>query len=87
MNRERVLVLMRTLAGLPPETLRRLVAGLPPPAVRALVEEWWWGARGEATQAAQDEMPAMQRQFGATAVKVVDESGNPCFLRAISRNP
>jgi phage terminase large subunit-like protein len=45
-NRERVLVLMRTLAGLPPETLRRLVAGLPPPAVRALVEEWWWGARG-----------------------------------------
>jgi hypothetical protein len=38
-NRERVLVLMRTLAGLPPETLRGVVAGLPAPAVRALVEE------------------------------------------------
>ncbi|MEA3061573.1 MAG: hypothetical protein QOJ94_1354 [Sphingomonadales bacterium] len=41
----------------------------------------------EATRSAQDEMPEMQRQFGATAVKVVDEAGNPCFLRAISRNP
>jgi hypothetical protein len=41
----------------------------------------------EATRSAQDEMPDMQRQFGATSVKVVDESGNPCFLRAISRNP
>jgi hypothetical protein len=41
----------------------------------------------EATRSAQSEMPEMQRQFGATAVKVVDESGNPCFLRAISRNP
>jgi phage terminase large subunit-like protein len=46
MNRERVLTLMRTLAGLPPETLRRVVAGLKLPALRALVEEWWWGARG-----------------------------------------
>ncbi len=46
-----------------------------------------YGTLDEATRAAQDEMPDMQRQFGATAVKVVDESGNPCFLRAISRNP
>jgi hypothetical protein len=41
----------------------------------------------EATRSAQDEMPDMQQQFGATAVKVVDESGAPCFLRAISRDP
>jgi hypothetical protein len=41
----------------------------------------------EATRSAQDEMPDMQHQFGATAVKVVDESGAPCFLRAISRDP
>jgi hypothetical protein len=41
----------------------------------------------EATQSAQEELLQMQRQFGATAMKVVDESGNPCFLRAISRNP
>jgi len=43
-----------TLAGLPPETLRRVIAGLPPPAVRAIVEEWWWGARGGQQEPAGD---------------------------------
>jgi hypothetical protein len=32
-----------------------------------------------------DQLPQMQRRFGATAVKVVDECGRPQFLKAISR--
>jgi hypothetical protein len=33
-----------------------------------------------------DQLPQMQKRFGATAVKVVDESGKPQFLKAISRD-
>jgi hypothetical protein len=40
----------------------------------------------EASRRAQDELPQMHVQFGATAVKVVDETGAPCFLKAISRD-
>jgi|GEM_PF-1918608 len=39
-----------------------------------------------ATAHAEDQMPQMQRRFGATAVKIVDEIGTPHFLKAISRN-
>ena len=39
-----------------------------------------------ATRHAEDQMPQMQSRFGATAVKVVDDSGTPHFLKAISRN-
>ena len=38
-----------------------------------------------ATEHAKEELPQMQSRFGATAVKIVDESGNPHFLKAISR--
>jgi phage terminase large subunit-like protein len=47
-------LLLRTLAELPAETLRRVLAGLPPSAVRAIVEEWWWGARGGQREPAGD---------------------------------
>jgi hypothetical protein len=39
-----------------------------------------------ATAHAEDQMPQMQRRFGATAVKIVDDIGTPHFLKAISRN-
>jgi hypothetical protein len=38
-----------------------------------------------ATAHAKEELPQMQSRFGATAVKVVDQDGNPHFLKAISR--
>ena len=38
-----------------------------------------------ATEHAKEELPQMQSRFGATAVKIVDEAGNPHFLKAISR--
>jgi hypothetical protein len=41
----------------------------------------------DASRRAEQELPQMHAQFGATAVKVVDEKGTPCFLKAISRNP
>ena len=39
-----------------------------------------------ATGYAVDNLRDVQANFGATAVKVVDESGAPQFLKAISRN-
>lgn len=39
-----------------------------------------------ATDYAIDNLRDVQSQFGATAVKVVDERGNPQFLKALSRN-
>jgi hypothetical protein len=39
-----------------------------------------------ATEHAKEQLPQMQSRFGATAVKVVDETGNPHFLKAISRS-
>jgi hypothetical protein len=38
-----------------------------------------------ATEYAGQQLPAMQRSFGATAVKVVDALGTPHFLRSLSR--
>jgi hypothetical protein len=32
-----------------------------------------------------DQLTQMQSRFGATAVKVIDEAGNPHFLKSISR--
>jgi hypothetical protein len=40
-----------------------------------------------ATRYAEDHLSQMQRLFGATAVKIVDEAGTPHFLKSISRNP
>jgi hypothetical protein len=39
-----------------------------------------------AMEHAKDELPQMQSRFGATAVKIVDEVGNPHFLKSLSRN-
>lgn len=39
-----------------------------------------------ATGYALDNLRDVQSQFGATAVKIVDEKGAPQFLKAISRN-
>lgn len=39
-----------------------------------------------ATRHADERMPQMQARYGATAVKIVDETGTPHFLKAISRN-
>jgi hypothetical protein len=38
-----------------------------------------------ATDHAKEQLPQMQSRFGATAVKVVDATGNPHFLKSISR--
>jgi hypothetical protein len=38
-----------------------------------------------ATAYASDHLPDMQTRFCATAVKVVDETGTPHFLRSLSR--
>jgi len=39
-----------------------------------------------ATGYALDNLHDVQVQFGATAVKVIDERGQPQFLKALSRN-
>jgi hypothetical protein len=39
-----------------------------------------------ATSYAIDNLRDVQANFGATAVKVIDDSGTPQFLQAISRN-
>ena len=39
-----------------------------------------------ATGYALDNLHDVQAQFGATAVKVIDDKGRPQFLKAISRN-
>ena len=39
-----------------------------------------------ATGYALDNLRDVQTQFGATAVKVIDERGHPQFLKAISRH-
>ena len=39
-----------------------------------------------ATEYATEQLPQMQSRFGATAVKVVDDAGNPHFLKSISRD-
>jgi hypothetical protein len=39
-----------------------------------------------ATDYALDNLRDVQAQFGATAVKVIDERGHPQFLKALSRN-
>ena len=39
-----------------------------------------------ATGYAIDNLRDVQANFGATAVKVVDDAGNPQFLKALSRN-
>ena len=41
---------------------------------------------GLATGYAVDNLGQVQTQFGATAVKVIDDAGAPHFLKAISRN-
>lgn len=38
-----------------------------------------------ATDHAKNQLEQMQSRFGATAVKVVDETGSPHFLKSISR--
>ncbi|HEX8573760.1 MAG TPA: hypothetical protein VF759_13530 [Allosphingosinicella sp.] len=38
-----------------------------------------------ATGYATDQLGEMQSRFGATAVKIVDDSGTPHFLRSLSR--
>jgi hypothetical protein len=41
----------------------------------------------EATSYAEENLAAVQAQFNATAVKIVDDEGTPHYLKAISRNP
>ena len=38
-----------------------------------------------ATEHAKDKLADMAERFGATAVKIIDETGTPHFLKAISR--
>jgi len=54
MTRDEARAMLRALAELPTETLRRVLAGLPAAAVRAIAEEWWWGARGGQREPAGD---------------------------------
>jgi hypothetical protein len=35
---------------------------------------------------ADDLIDQMQQQFGATAVKIIDQAGTPQFLKSLSRN-
>ena len=39
-----------------------------------------------ATNYAEDNLPHIQTRFGATAVKIIDATGNPLYLKALSRN-
>jgi hypothetical protein len=41
----------------------------------------------EASTYAEDNLSDVQAQFGATAVKIVDDEGTPHYLKSISRNP
>jgi hypothetical protein len=40
----------------------------------------------EATRHAEEQLPAMQRSFGATAVKIVGDDGTPHFLKSTGRS-